>query len=906
MNARLVCLTAAAALVLPLSDQPAGTASAASPTTIHVPQSGNLQDVLNAARPGQTILLEPGSVYVGPFTLPDKPGNAWITIRPAGDAFDEAVPPGVRATPGAAGLMPKIIASHSSAIRAEAGAHHYRFIGLEVAPAPGVFLFNLIDLGTDRDDPAAVPHHFAFERMYIHGDPARGGRRGVALNSAETSIVDSYISDFKEAGFDSQAICGWNGPGPFDIENNYLEGAGENLMFGGADPTIQDLVPSDIRIRRNHFAKPLSWRAETRPAGQPEWTVKNLLELKNARRVSIEGNLFEHVWPHAQVGFAVLFTPRNQDGASPWSVVEDVVFAHNIVRHVAGGINILGWDDIHSSRQTRRIHIANNLFNDVGGPWRFGRLFQLLHGTAEVVIDHNTAVHTEVPVFAGDTLPHIGFVFEDNIVIHNEYGFIGSNAGPGNPSIARYFPGGRIRNNAIVGGRAQDYPMPNFFPSSIDAVGFVGAGKANYRLSSSSPLKRLATDRGDIGADLDAIARAMAGPLRPVRSPETSLAARVLFWGAIAVVAYTYFGYPLLMWVLGHLRPRLVRSRPWRPAVSIVVVAYNEARRIRQRVENLIAQCYPADRREIVVVSDGSTDETGAEALAASDQVRVIEFSSRRGKAAVFNEVLPSLRSEIVVLADARQRFDLHAIEALVAPLADPDVGAVSGELVVVSDDDGQPGSQGTGRYWSYEKLIRKWESLVDSSVGVTGAIAAFRRRCFEPLPPDTILDDLFLPLRIIRRGYRVTFEPLARAYDRWPAADKDELARKVRTLTGNFQLFARERWLLNPWRNRLWLQTVSHKALRLVLPICFAAILIANVALIADPFYQVLLAGQVLFYGLAVAGAAFPKLCRRLKVLVVPYTICFLTVATVAAFVQFLRHRQSAAWEPTAVTRPV
>ena len=161
-----------------------------------------------------------------------------------------------------------------------------------------------------------------FDRCYLHGDPKRGSRRGILMNSRSTAVVDSYFSDFKEVGADSQAVAGWNGSGPFKIVNNFLEGAGENLMFGGADPSIPDLVPSDIEIRHNDFVKPLAWRqGDSAYAGVP-WTVKNLFELKNARRVLVDGNLFERNWVHAQNGFAILFTVRNQDGRASISSVE--------------------------------------------------------------------------------------------------------------------------------------------------------------------------------------------------------------------------------------------------------------------------------------------------------------------------------------------------------------------------------------------------------------------------------------------------------------------------------------------------------------------------------------------------------------------------------------------------------
>jgi hypothetical protein len=325
-------------------------------------------------------------------------------------------------------------------------------------------------------------------------------------------VINSYLSDFKEVGADSQALAGWNGPGPFRIANNYLEAAGENVMFGGADPTIDGLVPADIEIVGNHMAKPLTWRIDDPHFQGTAWTVKNLFELKNARRVLVDGNLFEYNWPHAQNGFAILFTPRNQDGRSPWSVVEDVTFVNNLVRHVAAGINVLGHDDIHSSQPTRRITIANNLFVDVGGTWGVGRLFQLLDGTSDVTIDHNTAQQTDTLVAGGDRAPHTHFVFQNNIAFHNAYGVIGSGTGIGRPTFERYFPGAVIRRNVIIGGMADRYPLDNFFPPSVDQVGFVDLQGHDFRLKPSSSYKHAATDRLDVGADTEKVAASAERP----------------------------------------------------------------------------------------------------------------------------------------------------------------------------------------------------------------------------------------------------------------------------------------------------------------------------------------------------------------------------------------------------------
>jgi hypothetical protein len=425
----------------------------------------NLQDAIDDAKPGDVIALEPGAVFE-PVTLPRKEGSGWITIRTR--IADGALPrAGNRVNPTHAHLMPTIEATADPAIAAAPGAHHFRFIGIEMRPQPGVFTRDLVLLGTNSLSLKTMPHHFVIERCYLHGDPRVGGRRGVALNSRHTAVLDSYLSDFKEQGVDSQAIAGWNGLGPFLIVNNYLEGAGENLLFGGADPAMINLVPADIDIRRNHFAKPLSWRIGSREYAGTPWTVKNLFELKNARRVRVDGNLFEYNWEHAQNGFAILFTPRNQNGAAPWSMVEDVTFTHNIVRHAASAINILGKDDIHASQQTKRILIQNNRFEDIdqqkwGGT---GKLFQLLSGTADVVIDHNTGFQTGDVIYAeGQT--HTGFVYTNNVSPHNRKGVTGRYLDTGNSTLAKYFPGARFVQNVLIGGNPSLYPPNNSFPAS--------------------------------------------------------------------------------------------------------------------------------------------------------------------------------------------------------------------------------------------------------------------------------------------------------------------------------------------------------------------------------------------------------------------------------------------------------
>jgi glycosyltransferase involved in cell wall biosynthesis len=889
---------------------------------VHVKGGDDLQAALDAAMPGDRITLDAGATYKGPFRLLRKTGERWIVITSAA----QLPPRGRRVTAQDAARMPRLVSEGNSVIEAMPGAHHYHLVGLHISPADGTYVNTLVQLGDRERTADEQPHHIVIERSYLHGDRARGSRRGVALNSRHSAVVDSYLSDFKEPGADSQAIAGWNGAGPFRIENNYLEGAGENVMFGGADPTVPELVPADIEVLRNHMAKPLRWKAGDKAYEGTQWSVKNLFELKNARRVLIEGNVFERVWTQAQNGFAILFTVRNQDGGAPWSVVEDVTFINNVVRHAGGGINVLGKDDNHPSQPTRRLEIRNNLFLDIGEPWGAGRLFQLLDGTSNVTIAHNTAFQSGSILFGGDHAPHAAFVFQNNIAPHNEHGIIGSSTEPGNQTLARYFPRGVVRGNVIIGGAAGKYPPGNVFPGSLDDAGV--AHLRNGELRAAAP-RASGGSAGAAGVDMAQLLRAIEGVAvaEPQRGKDAARAdtlphsarraAIAVFWLSLGLLGYVYAGYPCLALVRARLRPRPVaraierrhhpatipfpdrRKNALEPTVSIVVVAYNEAAAIDARLENLLALDYPADRLEIIVGSDGSTDNTVE--LASRYQpfgVRVHAFNERSGKAAVLNALVPNVGGEIVLFADARQRFEPATLRALVANFSDPAVGAVSGELMLETEPGTAGAGHGAALYWRYEKMIRSAESRTDSTIGATGAIYAIRRSLFVPIPADTLLDDVLIPLRIVQQGYRVVFEPAARAFDRTSATAKQEFGRKARTIAGTFQLFSRERWLFNPRRNRLWFATLSHKGLRLLLPVLHSGALAANVAAASVWPYDWLLVAHAAFYGAAIAGAIQRRGTHRNRLFAVPYTLCLLCSAGIVGFYRFATNRQPVTWE--------
>jgi hypothetical protein len=497
-------------------DRPAGSAPELPRVTVDLPPTAlpaatrvladgdDLQSAIDQAKPGDVIALQPGAVFKGPFTLPNKEGNGWITIRTNASTFPAA---GTRVSPSDARLMPVIESDRDSAIMADAGAHHFRFAGIEIRPHDDIFLYNLISLGDNGTSVDTLPHHIVFERCYVHGDAKSGGRRGLAMNSRETAVIDSYFADFKEIGNDSQAIAAWNGDGPFAIINNYLEASGENVLFGGADPKIINLVPSDITIANNRLAKPASWKKQPANVLDYPWTVKNLFELKNARRVLVEHNIFENNWPDAQNGYAILFTPRNQDGDSPWSMVRDVTFRDNIVRHVSSGLTMQGTDDIHNSQQTKRIRISDNIFEDVSGEnWGgLGNWIQITDGAQDVTVDHNTVFQTG-SVLVASGLPNLGFTFTNNLAPNNKFGVAGdSHYGDPDGALKTYFPAYVFSKNVVQGGEASEYPAGNFFPSSMNDVGFVNYPGGDYRLESESPYKNAGTDGRDIGANIDGI-----------------------------------------------------------------------------------------------------------------------------------------------------------------------------------------------------------------------------------------------------------------------------------------------------------------------------------------------------------------------------------------------------------------
>jgi hypothetical protein len=432
--------------------------------------------------------------------LPAKSGSGEIVIQ---SSSVNELPEGVRVKPSQAALFAKLQTKNEEpVVKTEPGAHHYRFAGIEFSTTTAnVKIYDLVRFGETRHAQKtldAVPHHLVIDRCYIHGFDTQDVQRGVSLNSAETTVSNSYISDIHGVGYDTQAIAGWNGPGPFHIINNYLEGAGENVLFGGADPGIANLVPSDIEIRGNYVFKPKSWKVGDPTYAGYHWTVKNLLELKNARNVVIDGNVFENNWTDGQAGIPILFTVRNQEGTAPWSILENVTFTNNILRNAEGALNLLGSDNEKPSQRSSGAVISNNFFVDLRGP------FLTLNGFNNVTFTHNTHFQTgNIMVLYGTPVQQL--VYRDNLTIRaaTGYGVFGDSLGEGLAALRKFAPDSVLRKNVFALADSALYPKDNYFPSSIQQVGFVNFEKGDYRLAPNSPYRKASSDGQPVGCDWD-------------------------------------------------------------------------------------------------------------------------------------------------------------------------------------------------------------------------------------------------------------------------------------------------------------------------------------------------------------------------------------------------------------------
>jgi hypothetical protein len=442
--------------------------------TIIVRAGDNLQTAINNAVAGDVIEVEANATFLGPFTLPNKAGSSMITIRSSAIA---QLPSNTRVAPAQAVLMPKMVSRgfNEPAVAANPGAHHFTFQGIEFAPVNAtVFISDIVRLGEGQGEQTLVaqaPHDIVFDRCYIHGHPTQDNQRGISANTGELTVSNCYISEIHGIGFDTQAICGWNGPGPFHIINNYLEGAGENVLFGGADSAIAELMPTNLEFRRNYCFKPLTWRVGHPSYAGKHWTVKNLFELKALSGAVIDGNVFENNWTDGQDGSGILFTVRNQECGAPWSIVENVTFTNNTVKNVTGAaINFLGEDNevtaafgkcvpASTSGRGTDVLVNNNVFHTVGGA------FLLLNGFYNITISRNTHLQNgnTMTLYGQDSL---GFSYIDNVTREQEFGIFGEGGLIGTAALEAWTPGYTFTGNVLAHPYATN-PVGNDYPAEV-------------------------------------------------------------------------------------------------------------------------------------------------------------------------------------------------------------------------------------------------------------------------------------------------------------------------------------------------------------------------------------------------------------------------------------------------------
>lgn len=461
-------------------------ATAGKGRVIRVPPGGNVQAAVNLAESGDIVELQAGAVYSGTITLPNKALTDYITIQSSSVA---SLPADKRVSPAQRASMATITAGMLGrpAVSIVKGAHHYRFVGIEFTAATATYNYALVQLG-NGEAANNLPHHIEIDRSYIH--PFRTGvvRRGIALNSAETVIKNSYIEGFAFPGEETQGICGWTGSRSIKILNNYIEGGAENIMFGGGDPDSADLIPQDIEIRGNHLNKPKAWVGKA--------SLKTVFELKNAKRVQFVGNRLTNNW----VGSAFRITVRNQDNGAPFSTIEDVVIRDNIIDGAGAGINILGKDDTYPSQTMRGLTIENNLFLNIGadGFEGNGYFIQVNDGEA-ITIANNTSINAgNIAVFHG-AMPR-SFVFRDNIIGHGPYGIHGLDY---RSTAARsMFAGNVFMNLRRVPESDYAFPGGNTLLQDIGQVGFTNPAAKDYRLSMNSKYRAKGSGGKNLGSDL--------------------------------------------------------------------------------------------------------------------------------------------------------------------------------------------------------------------------------------------------------------------------------------------------------------------------------------------------------------------------------------------------------------------
>ncbi len=452
--------------------------SAMMQSLVNVPAGADLQAAINSAQPGDTLQL----------------ANAIYTCNCVDNKGLTILGPAVIKTPNSQPTLYYPPKTPPATLR-----------NLTITTTSGQ-VYDIIRYGTkglEQDVIDEQPQGLTIDNCDITGQPGQEVQRGIAVNGRNFTLINSKVREIHGKGYDTQAVAGWNGSGPFKIIGNYLEAAGENVMFGGVDPSIPNLIPSDIELRRNYLFKPLAWKGV--------WTVKNLLELKNARNVVIDGNVLENNWTDGQTGIAILFTVRNQECTAPWSTVQNVTFSNNTVKNAEGGLNFLGKDNeaepaygkcggagqMYGSVRGTGVTVSNNLFQNIRGP------LITLNGFYNVAFTNNTSQQSNnLMTLYGE--PSTGFSFNKHLTNDHDYGIFGDGGTVGTAALERWTPGFAM-DGCVIATPYGSYPPGNQYPAIAITL------PADWR----SPYL-------GVGCDVDALLAAQGGTLTPTPSPTPS------------------------------------------------------------------------------------------------------------------------------------------------------------------------------------------------------------------------------------------------------------------------------------------------------------------------------------------------------------------------------------------------
>lgn len=447
-----------------------------------------LNAALSAAVGGDEIVLANGAQYIGNFTLPVHSGSAPVILR------SETVPTaGVRVTPTSSRSLARLVTTNTEpALKTATSAGGWSAIGVvfEQRTAPDVVNYGIVRIGTGTESQLTeFANRIVFDRVLITAGETGQTRRCLSFNGADIAVVNSWLAECHSKGFDTQAVAGWNSPGPFLIENNHMEASGEHVVFGGGDPRILNLSPSDITIRRNYMFRPMSW------AGG-RWMVKNIFELKHARRVLFENNVLENNWADGQNGSAILFQAISQDATAPWTTIQDITVRNNVLKNSKAGIVVLSrreWNGMTPAEPSKRILFENNLLLKVGtdpvSGAGDGRFTTVMGDVEDFTLVGNTmlgdGVNAAMVFNAGPLLARL--VVSRNVIARTAYGFFGTATSEGEQSLAKFAPGYVFTGNVMTGRPTKFYNTQTATPATLTDADFVSPSTMDYTIRSQLP-----------------------------------------------------------------------------------------------------------------------------------------------------------------------------------------------------------------------------------------------------------------------------------------------------------------------------------------------------------------------------------------------------------------------------------